>query len=177
MMYEPGQLILYGSSGVYRVDALAPLEHITGCDPDKPYYQLSSLHRRERIYAPVDTAVFMRPLIGRRDAELLLEKAGTILGEAFVSSDSKAIREHYHQMLESHDCEQLIGLIQSVNAKERLSAKARKHMGKIDQEYKKKAEELVCEELSAAFDTPMENARTMLHDALQPAPVNEKSLA
>jgi CarD family transcriptional regulator len=166
-MYEPGQLILYGNSGVYRVDARSPLRHIEGCDPEKPYYQLSSFHRRDLVYVPVDSAVFMRPLIGRKAAEALLKKAGTISGEVCMSNDPKTVRKHYHQVLETHDCEKLIGLIQSVNAKERQAAKAGKHVGKTDQEYKKRAEELVCEELSAVLDLSIEDTQALLKRSLK----------
>jgi CarD family transcriptional regulator len=168
MTFQPGQLVVYGSSGVYRVAAQGPLRHIRGCDPEKSYYTLTSLHRRDTVYIPVGSGAFMRPLMDRKAAGDLLARAGSISGEICPSSDLTAIRQHYHRILETHNCQELIGLIQAVNAKERQLAKAGKHVGKTDQDYKKKAESLVCEELSAALELPLEEAQALLKRSLRP---------
>jgi CarD family transcriptional regulator len=168
MTFQPGQLVVYGCSGVYRVEAQGPIRHIKGCDPEKPYYTLTSFHKRDTVYVPVGAGVFMRPLMDHKAATDLLARAGSILGETCLSNDLAAIRQHYHSILETHDCEKLIGLIQAVNAKERQFAKVGKHVGKTDQDYKKKAESLVCEELSAALELPLDETKTLLKRSLRP---------
>jgi CarD family transcriptional regulator len=167
MTFQPGELVVYGFSGVYRVEAQGPIGHIKGCDPQKTYYTLTSFHRRDTVYIPVDSPAYMRPLMDREAAQDLLDRAGSILGETCLSNNLSAIREHYHRILATHDCERLIGLIQAVNAKERQFAKAGKHVGKTDQDYKKKAESLVCEELSAALELPLEETQTLFKHALR----------
>jgi CarD family transcriptional regulator len=168
MTFKPGQLVVYGFSGVYRVDAQGPIEHIKGCDPNKSYYTLTSFHRRDTVYIPVGSGVYMRPLMDRETASDLLSRAGGILGETCLSNNLAAVRQHYHSILATHDCEKLIGLIQAVNAKERQFAKSGKHVGKTDQDYKKKAESLVCEELSAALELPLDETQALLKRSLRP---------
>jgi CarD family transcriptional regulator len=168
MTFQPGQLIVYGYSGVYRVEAQGPIRHIKGCDPEKTYYTLTSFHRRDTVYIPVGSPAFMRPLMDRETASDLLARAGGILGETCLSTNLAAVRQHYHSILATHDCEKLIGLIQAVNAKERQFAKVGKHVGKTDQDYKKKAESLVCEELSAALELPLDEAQELLKRSLRP---------
>lgn len=168
-MYEPGRMVLYGNNGVYRVDEVGPIRHIRGYDPNKQYYKLSSLYRGETTYVPVDTGVFMRPVIERQEAEDLLSRMDSISGEVCTGRDPRVLREHYLEVLGTHDCEALVGLIQSVNAKGRCAAKAGKRLGKTDQEFKKRAETLLCEELAAALELPMDDARTALSLAIKNA--------
>ena len=166
-MYEVGQLIFYGNNGVYRVESIGPISHIRGYDPEKNYFKLSSIRRGEVTYVPVDTGVFIRPIIGRSEAEELLERAAALEEQVCDSQDPRVLREHYRNILESHSCEELFRLIKSVNAKGRQAAKAGKRLGKTDQEYKKRAEHLLMEELSAALDLPPEGAQTALIRALR----------
>lgn len=166
-MYEPGEMVLYGNNGVYRVDEIGPIRHIKGYDPDKQYYKLSSVHRGETTYVPVNTGVFMRPVIARQEAEDLLNRVESIPGEVCTGRDPRLLREHYQGVLETHSCEALVGLIQSVNAKGRYAAKAGKRLGKTDQEFKKRAETLLCEELAVALDLPMDEVRAALSLAIK----------
>jgi CarD family transcriptional regulator len=165
-MYQPGQLIFYGNSGVYRVEGVEPIRHIRGYDPEKLYYKLSSFHRGDLVYVPLDAPVFMRALMGREEAEALLENGENMGGTPCPSSDPKILREHYQQMFAAHDHRTLVGLIQEVNTKERQAIQAGRRLGKTDQEYKKKAEGLLCEELSAVLDLSLEEAKARLHQTL-----------
>lgn len=65
-MFAVGDLIVYSETGVCRVEQV-------GAPPFDPkakreYYTLSPLNSRETIYAPVDTQVFMRPILSRAAA-------------------------------------------------------------------------------------------------------------
>jgi CarD family transcriptional regulator len=167
MMYQPGEIIFYGNSGVCRVEEIAPLSHIEDCDPDRLYYKLVSVHGGEVIYVPVDTSIFMRPVIGRIQAEALLEHASSIPEEAFHTRDLNELRQHYRQIMESHNSEQLLGMIRSINAKERQAARSKKQLGRIDQEYKKRADTLLCEELAVALELPLKEAHSLLNRSMQ----------
>lgn len=166
-MYEKDDLIFYGSTGVYRVEDIGPIRHIRGYDPEKNYYKLSSLRRGEVTYVPVDTGVYMRPVIDRGAAEDLLERAAELEERVCDSRDPRVLREHYRKELESHSCEELFRLIKSVNAKGRQAAKQGKRLGKTDQEYKKRAEHLLGEELSVALEIPLESVQDVLAQALR----------
>jgi CarD family transcriptional regulator len=175
MTFRPGQLVVYGYSGVYRVEAQGPIRHIKGCDPEKTYYTLTSFHGRGTVYIPVESGVFMRPLIDYQAASDLVARASSIVGEVCLSNDLATIRKHYHSILETHDCEKFIGLIRAVNDKERQLAKSGKHVGRTDQDYQKKAENLVCEELSAALELPLDETKALLKRSLLPRMANAKS--
>ena len=59
-MFQPGDFVVYGSSGVCRVIQVGALEG-KSADPTRQYYTLQPVFESERIYTPVDSGVFMRP--------------------------------------------------------------------------------------------------------------------
>ena len=64
-MYQVGDLVIYGSSGVCRVSAVGK-PGVSYVDEGKDYYTLSPLYGTEVIYAPVDTKVHIRNIIFQR---------------------------------------------------------------------------------------------------------------
>lgn len=166
-MYEKGEMICYGNTGVYCVEDIGPIRHIRGSDPKKDYYKLSSVRRGEITYVPVNTHVFMRPVLTKQEAEDLLEQACTLSEDVCESRDPRVLREHYQKALDTHCGAELFRLIKSVNAKGRQAAAAGKRLGKTDQEYKKRAEALLSEELSVALDLSMDHAETLMMQAIR----------
>ena len=67
-MYQIGDLIVYGSTGVCRVEAVETPRHRPG-EEERQYYLLRPLYQDGTIRIPVDTKVFMRPVISREEAE------------------------------------------------------------------------------------------------------------
>ena len=64
-MYNIGELIVYGRSGVCRVENIGYPE-IPGIKKDKLYYTLVPLYNKGKIFIPVDTENFMRYQASRR---------------------------------------------------------------------------------------------------------------
>ena len=72
-MFKIGDLIVYGNTGVCRVEDIgAPA--LTGANGDKDYYTLSPYYgRNSRIYTPCDNdKVVMRPVISKQEANDLI---------------------------------------------------------------------------------------------------------
>ena len=61
------------------------------------------------------------------------------------------LAEHYRTSLQTHECEDLIRLIKTVYRKSKKLVQNGKKPGKTDQQYRKRAEELLHEELSVAL--------------------------
>ena len=64
-MYNVGQYIIYGNDGVCKVEAIGPLD-VHGVKKGVDYYTLIPLYQTGKIYAPVDTAKFNRPIMSRK---------------------------------------------------------------------------------------------------------------
>lgn len=52
-MFQPGDLVVYGPTGVCRVEAVTCPKPAPG-EKERPYYQLRPLHQDGVIYTPAD---------------------------------------------------------------------------------------------------------------------------
>ena len=141
-----GDYIVYGTSGVCRVDEVKPSPFED--EADRQYYTLTPVTGTETIYIPVDSPVFMRPVISREQAETLVRDIPNIEVDHFTSHSMRLSSEHYQEVLQSHDCGDLVQLIKTVYAKSRRSGR---RLSQVDQRYRKRAEELLHGELSVAL--------------------------
>nr|WP_297174954.1 CarD family transcriptional regulator [uncultured Agathobaculum sp.] len=148
-MFEAGEFIVYGTSGVCRVESV-------GVPPfdgeDRLYYTLVPVAGTETIYVPVDSPVFMRPVITRAQAERLIESIPSIEEDPFISHSMRMSTEHYQAALQTHDCRDLVQLIKTVYAKSRRNGR---RVSQIDQRYRKRAEELLHGELAVVLGMPV----------------------
>ncbi|MEG0804653.1 MAG: CarD family transcriptional regulator, partial [Pygmaiobacter sp.] len=165
-------LIIYGSSGVCRVLSVgAPKAAMM--DQSKVYYTLCPLYSTETIYTPVDTGVFMRPIVSRAEAEALIAQIPSIQEDVCEDRNPSFLKEHYKGVLQTHDCEDLIQLIKSIYSKSEDVTLRGKKLGQVDQQYWKRAEELLYGELSAALDIPYAEMGTFLSSAIMIAKPKE----
>ena len=153
-MFAEGDWIVYSSTGVCQVSAVGRLQGIPAADREKVYYTLEPYRSREIIYIPVDSSVFMRPVISRQQAEALLKKVQELDAPVCITRDLKQLRDYYGNFLKTHTCEYLVRLIRSVREKNRKLEARGGHPRKIDQDYQKRAEELLYTELSTALHQP-----------------------
>ena len=150
-MYQPGDMIIYGSTGVCRVKEITKPDFQSG---DQLYYALDPLYQDGVIYTPVDTKVFMRPVITKEEAEALIDKIPTMQAAAYHNSVLRELEEHYAGYLKSHDCGDLIELAMSIYAKKQLLTAQRRKFGAVDERFLKRAEDLLDGELAVALGVP-----------------------
>jgi len=155
-MYEIGDLILYGGTGVCRVTDITA-QGSAGGQKDQLYYVLEPLYQNCTIFTPVHaTKVFMRPIISKSEAEQLIEMIPGIRVEAYHSRALNELTEHYKKSLNTHDCSNLMELTMSIYAKKQSAEEQKRKFGAVDERYMKLAEDLLFGELSAALDIPKE---------------------
>lgn len=161
-MYQPGEYIIYGTSGVCKVDAVGapPFEDET----NRLYYTLSPIYGTETIYLPVDSTVFTRPVITKEQAQELINMIPSVEVETLDTHNPRMRGEHYEEVLNRHDCEDLVQLIKTVYAK---SMKNGRRISQIDQRYKKRAEDLLHGELSVALGIPVSEVLDYITKAIE----------
>ena len=164
-MYQAGEFIVYGTSGVCKVEAVGP-SPFEG-EEDKLYYTLTPVAGTETIYLPVDSPVYTRPVITRAQAERLIAAIPSIEEDHFTSHSLRMSTEHYQTVLRSHDCRELVQLIKAVYAKSRRSGR---RVSQIDQRYRKRAEELLHGELSVALGIPVGEVHAYISRKIGTAP-------
>lgn len=149
-MYQIGDLIVYGGEGVCRVEAIG-VPKIAGVNKQKQYYTLAPLYREGKIFTPVDSKVFMRPVISRAEALALLGTLPDMEVEIYENSNLRFLNEHYQACIQSYSCEGLLQMVKSIHAKrQKLSARGKK-IGLVDERYMKRGEDMLHGELAVAL--------------------------
>ena len=148
-MYQPGDMIIYGSTGVCQVKEIIAKEMEKGVE--KPFYVLDPLYQDGVIMIPVETKVFMRPVITRQEALELIDRIPAMQPDAYHNSVLRELEEHYTGYLKSHDCGDLIELAMSIYAKKQDLARQNRKFGAVDERFMKRAEDLLDGELAVAL--------------------------
>ena len=154
-MYQVGELVSYGSTGVCRVS-----EIINQDGEERLYYVMEPLYKACVISVPVDSdKVFIRPIITRDQARRMIELIPTMDCPAFHSRVGRELNEHYTALLKSYDCRDWMEMTISIHAKKRTLLSQKRKFGSVDERYLKQAEELLFGELSAALEISREQVR------------------
>lgn len=164
-LYSVGDVIVYGSIGVCRVEAIG-VPPVEAADAERTYYTLVPLYKGGHIYAPVDTSTYMRPVLSRAEALSLIRDIPSVDESTFETSQLGLLREHYQALLGSHDCLDLVHVIKSVYVKRRSLVENGKSLGQVEAQYVRQAEEMLYDELAVALDVPREEVKTYVEEAV-----------
>lgn len=171
-MLEVNDLIMYGTTGVCRVESIG-CPNISGVDQSKLYYVLKPLHRDGTTYTPVDTNTFFRPIITSKATHQLIDQIPSI--EPNVNNGNlKVLEDCYKAAIQTHDCVDLIQIIKTVRAKNSIALSNGKKLSQIDQRYMKKAEDLLYGEFSAALDIPKETVKGYIEERVKELELSSK---
>ena len=151
-MYHVGELVVYGSSGVCRVASVGAL---TGGDA-RHYYTLDPLYGTETIFAPVDTRVYMRPVLTKDQAEDLITGIPEVAEETLDGCSLPVVTRYYKASFETHEVCDLVRLIKTIQLKDSEAVRLGRKPGKTEEKYRKRAEELLHGELAVALGMALE---------------------
>ena len=153
-MYQPGDLILYGRTGVCRVEEITEIRQ-RGVAQAQKYYVLKPLYQSCNITTPVENGrVFIRPIISREEAERVICAIPGITPEAYHNRNLNQLREHYRSCMETYNCLELVKLTMSLYAKKKEAEAQKRKFGAVDERFMKEAEELLFA-VEAAASIPM----------------------
>jgi len=164
-LFEINDLIIYGRDGVCRVEEIC-IPQISGVAKDRLYYVLKPLYKQGKIYAPVDTKIFMRPIISCDEANQLIDGIPSIQTNSY-SASPKVVEDQYKAELNSHDCKQLIRIIKTVDFKKSENEIKGKKLSKTDENYMKMAEDTLYGEFAQALKIPKENVKNYIDERVK----------
>lgn len=164
-MFDTGAYIIYGGEGVCVVEDIG-CPNVSGANKDRLYYTLSPLYRTGKVFAPVDTPVFMRPVISRDEAIDLIRSIPQVSGELYEPMNLRFLTEHYQQAIQKYECISLVKLIKDVLEKRRNATENGKKLGQIDERYMKRAEDMLYGELAVALNIDRNDVDTYVKNAL-----------
>lgn len=164
-MYQVGEYIIYGSEGVCRVEEIGPLD-IKGAQKGVAYYTLSTVYQNGKIYVPVDSQAYSRPVMTREEAQALIAEIPDIPVEIYENNNPRLLGEHYQASLKSNDCRELLKVIRAIHAKGEQAAGKGRRLGQVDERSFKQAEEKLHGELAVSLEIPIQDVKQYIMDAL-----------
>lgn len=165
-MYQVGQRIICGSGDVCEIKAIGPLE-MQGAKRGREYYTLSPLYQDGNIFVPVDTDVFLRPVMTRREAMSLIRQIPELEEEIYENKNPRLLNEHYQLYLKSGNCTDLVRLIRAIYSKRKKVEKEGHRLGQVDERSMKRAEELLHNELACALGIEPEEVKGFITRTLE----------
>jgi len=168
-LYAAGTLILYGRTGVCRVEGIREVTPSEGKEPI-PYYLLRPLYQNGTIAAPVkkveDGTIFSRTLMSREQARAFIEALPALPAEPYHNQNLNQLRDHYRQQLQSLTCLDLARLIRSIYTKRQETEHKNRKLSIVDQRFMEEAEALLYGELAAALDISREEVNCYIAKTL-----------
>ncbi len=151
-MLQAGELVVYGSTGVCRVEEIVRLDE-PGARRGKSYYLLKPLWQDGVIYAPVDSGkVPMRPVMSREEAEELIDRMPGIQAAVCHGNTAQALAQQYQTAVRDGGHQALIEMMKAIHHKRGQAELKNRRLGLIDERYMKQAERMLYGELAAALN-------------------------
>lgn len=164
-MYQVGDLVFYGGTGVCEVADIA-MRKVPGASGEQPYYTMKPLYQECVIRTPVNgNKVFMRPILTKKEAEELVDSIPTVQAKAYYSRVLGELAEHYANALKTYDSAELVELTMSIYAKKRELEGQRQKFGTVDERFMKRAEELLFGELARRAGHPQGGGAALYRSA------------
>ncbi|WP_075720425.1 CarD family transcriptional regulator [Roseburia sp. 499] len=166
-MFQTGDYMIYGNSGVCQVESVGTIDTIPGIPKDKIYYTLKPLYiKGSTIYTPVDNQkVLIRPLILKEEAMQLIDGIEEI--ETLWISNEKQREEVYKEELATCDCKELIKIIKTVYQRMQERLAEGKKITNSDRKYFKIAQDSLYGELAIVLDMEKEKVEEFITERMQ----------
>lgn len=161
-MFAVGDMIVYGRTGVCRVEGIQE-------NKGQKFYALMPLYQSCSILTPVEGKVFMRPVISKAEADELIDTLPTLEAEPCEGKALRELTEHYQASIDTHDCKALAVLTKSIYTKKRAAMREKKKFGAVDERFMKEGEALLFGELAVALDISMEEVKGYIDNRLAAA--------
>ena len=154
-MFKPGDIVVYGTTGVCRVDEIGPANY-AGAPADLLYYALTPLIHGGVIYTPTNTQVSMRAAISPVEAKEVLQVLPTLSPENLTPYNVRELGERYAAIIAEGELPGYAKLAMSIHHRKVCPEGQRCRYGRVDVKYIKLAEELLCGELSVVLEREFE---------------------
>lgn len=152
-MFEKGEYIIYGTSGVCRIEDITTM-NMASVPKDKLFYVLSpSSQKGGRIFTPVDSQkTIMRRVLSKEEAAELIDEIPRI--EELWITNEKQREEKYKECMRSGDCREWIKIIKTLYLRKLERTAQGKKITATDERYLKMAEDYLYSELEIPLGIP-----------------------
>lgn len=164
IVFEVGDLIVYGNTGVCTVVEIGPLA--IGSQ-DRDYYTLEPFYSpKSRVFTPCDNEkVVMRPILSKKEVEDAMEEFSAIA--LLVINEEKKREEIYKASMHTCDIRDLISLLKTINSRKQMRLAQGKKVTASDEKYYTMAGEKLCDEISIVMGVGREEIRDYIRKKIE----------
>lgn len=150
-MFNKGEIVFYKNIGVCKVTDITSLDF--AMDKDQKYYVMESIFKNGVNYVPVDQEYEnIRNIISKEEAEEMVMSIKELQAKPILDMATREMSSKYEEMVNSTDPYDILKLTLSIDKKKEIVQDERKKFGAIDDNYLKKAKDMLFEELAAALN-------------------------
>ncbi len=164
-MFQIGDLVICSDTGVCRVESIGKID-MPWIDKNRLYYTLHPVYKEGKLYVPIDTDIFMRPVVTYEETQQLIDSIPVIQAMDCAGQDHKTLKEYYSKLLHTHNCKDLIKLIKTIYEKNIITKSNGKQPGQIDSKFIKQAEDSLYSEFAIALDIPKEQVKEYIESKI-----------
>lgn len=165
-MFEKGELIICGGHGVCRVVDITdnPIDRL---DKKRKYYILEPVFEKtSTIYTPVDNEkIIMRRIMNKEEAQRLIDHIQEI--ETVWIQEEKRREQTYKDAIRTYDSRSLVQIIKTLYLRKKVRINEGKKVLSSDEQYLRKAEELLYSEMSLALAIPKEEVEEYIKEEVK----------
>ena len=161
-MYKVGDKIVYGENGACNVEAVGELP-FNGAQAGRKYYTLRPLAGSGTCFVPVDTTLFIRPVISRSEALDLIDSIPSIEPAICYDNRFNHVDAFYRELFKLHTNEALVSIIKGL----RLRMMERKTKSGRIEATAKRAQDMLEGELSIALGIDIKEVGQFIADRLE----------
>lgn len=165
-MFEIGEYIVYGNTGVCRVVEVTKMA-VPGTKDDRLYYTLEPVYDKGcRLFTPVDNQkVIMRPVLTRQEADELIGQIKEI--DVLWVKDEKNREQIYKETIRTCSCVEWVRMIKTLYIRRQSRLAAGKKVTSSDARYLHLAEESLYGELSVVMGIPKDEMEEYIAKRVQ----------
>lgn len=165
VMFEKGEYIVYGTSGVCEVTDIKNMD-LKGIPKDKLFYVLTPYNQKSStLFTQVDsTKTVMRKVLTKEQALELIDSMPEV--EELYFANEKVREEKYKECIRSCDCEQCIRVIKTLYLRRDEKIAQGKKFAATDERYLKLAEDNLYSELSVALGMTKKEVQHYIEEKL-----------
>ena len=154
-MFERGEYIVYGNSGVCQVEDITTMD-MKGVPRDRLFYVLApSGQKGGKIFTPVENGkTRMRPVLTQEEASRLIDQIPEI--EELWIANEKLREAQYKECMKSCDCKEWVKIIKTLYMRKKQRTSQVKKITTTDEKYLHMAESYLYSELEIPLGIPKE---------------------
>lgn len=165
-LFDKGEYIVYGTTGVCRVRDIAAMS-AQESGREKLYYVLEPVGiAGSKIMTPVEgNKSVLRPILSREEAYRLIDGIREV--DQLRIADDKQRESRYKEALKTCDCREWIGIIKTLYFRKKDRLARGKRLTEVDERYLKKAKENLYRELSIPLEISAEDVEKFITERME----------